>query len=644
VFATTFKIKHPLGKKMRREEPCYRNNGTDHNCSSNITRKMSSSREGNGDHKMNPVVSMTETQSTPHLSPARSQVYPVALTMGSQTQPVLSKAKSQTYSVESRAESRLSGNLPFKCDRKRCVFLSLHAQEGFEPAFPGVHVDKYKEDADDLEQWTKELEEENQEKEKHPESPGEMISRIRLSTWYLVATLLLAIPTVLSFTWYRDVHAHGVAFRGIMLWIDISWIATLAGYLIVSLLSLVWDAICNLFENFPYLGFIESVRAPITVLLATIVAWSTTPLICRLSESECSASWYHILRKVFHVSIPVAAILLLERIFMSIVVCNAGSQILQKRWATLRSYRLAIYMLTIDWCRPTVKLVAHAMKALFLCQWCCVECMFGELRKRARRFRKHQQFLFRWKYLLIRRRSLKASTDMGLYWKGEGDDLDFSHNGQDLLTREFNKIKAFTDSRDTFHEEFVEEHIIIWDQQAPIYERRVKKEKIFELLGEEREDHTWYIRRTELFATYCDVCRAFRNINKAWNGAEEASRAVNAVLTLGILIIIALIYGQLDPFTNFTSLLRLTHTCHSCCFHRKTWFDSCANMGGVYRGWLRTRGTYGRVYIMLHLRLLQAPVRRRRHDKTKRWERRERQRRAHSHQDVPHVHHISASK
>jgi hypothetical protein len=358
---------------MRREEPCYRNNGTDHNCSSNITRKMSSSREGNGDHKMNPVVSITETQSTPHLSPARSQVYPPALTMGSQTQPVLSNAKPQTYSIESRAESQLSENLPFKCDRKRCEFLSLHAQEGFEPAFPGVHVDKHKEDTDDLEQWTKELEEENQEKEKHPESFGEMISRIRLSTWCLVATLLLAISTVLSFTRYRDVHAHGIAFHGIMLWIDISWIATLAGYLIVTLLSSVWDVICHLIEIIPYLGFIESVRAPITVLLATIIAWSTTPLICRLSESECSASWYHILRKAFHVSIPVAALLLLERIFMSIVVCNAGSRILQKNWAALDSYRLAMDILAMKWRRPMFKLVVHATQALFLRRWCCME-------------------------------------------------------------------------------------------------------------------------------------------------------------------------------------------------------------------------------------------------------------------------------
>jgi hypothetical protein len=234
-----------------------------------------------------------------------------------------------------------------------------------------------------------------------------------------------------------------------------------------------------------------------------------------------------------------------------------------------------------------------------------VECMFDELSKRARRFCKYQQFLFQQKrtYLLTRRRNVMASTDMSLYWKGKGDDLDFSHNGEDLLKREFKKIKAFPESRDTFHEEFVEEHIIIWNQQAPIYERRMKKEKVFELLGKEREDHTWYITREELFATYCDVCRAFRNLNKAWNGAQEASQAVNAVLTLGILIIIALIYGQLDPLTNFTSLLRLTHICHSCRFHWKTWFDSCANMGGVYRDWLRTRGTYGRVYIMLHLRL-----------------------------------------
>jgi hypothetical protein len=109
----------------------------------------------------------------------------------------------------------------------------------------------------------------------------------------------------------------------------------------------------------------------------------------------------------------------------------------------------------------------------------------------------------------------------------------------------------FPDQCETFHVEFVEKHIRIWSFQAPIYERNMKKEKIFELLGEKRDDNTWQITRNELFTAYCDVYRAYRNINKAWNGAAEASRAVNAVLTLGILIIIALIYGELNPFTSF---------------------------------------------------------------------------------------------
>jgi hypothetical protein len=202
---------------------------------------MSSSGEGSSDHKMDAVVSTTQIQ-TSLLSLTR-------LTMESQTRPVQSKAMSQTYSVEPRAESQFSKNLP--CDRKRCVFLSLHTQEGFEPAFPGVHIDKHKEDKDDWEQWKRELDEEDDENKKHPESFGEMVSRIRLSTWCLVATLLLAIPTVLSFTRYRDVHAHGVAFRGIMLWIDISWIATLAGYLVVTIISLVWDATVTSSRSYP---------------------------------------------------------------------------------------------------------------------------------------------------------------------------------------------------------------------------------------------------------------------------------------------------------------------------------------------------------------------------------------------------------
>lgn len=147
----------------------------------------------------------------------------------------------------------------------------------------------------------------------------------RYALYILPVATLLAIPLILTDTVYTKAHAGNVRLLGLFVWIEVIWLGLWVCKLCAKAMPILFQAACGLISTGirKYSLVLAALEIPLSLFLWSIVAYLTTPLICKFGhENACGAPWLQTFRTVFRAGIIVAAIFLVEKTLVQLISVN----------------------------------------------------------------------------------------------------------------------------------------------------------------------------------------------------------------------------------------------------------------------------------------------------------------------------------
>jgi len=147
----------------------------------------------------------------------------------------------------------------------------------------------------------------------------------RYALYILPVATLLAIPLILTDTVYPKADAGRVRLLGLFVWIEVIWLGLWVCKLCAKAMPILFQAACGLISTGirKYSLILAALEIPMSLFLWSIVAYTTTPLICKFGhDNACSAPWLKTFQTVFRAGIIVAAIFLVEKTLVQLISVN----------------------------------------------------------------------------------------------------------------------------------------------------------------------------------------------------------------------------------------------------------------------------------------------------------------------------------
>ncbi|KAK4997536.1 hypothetical protein LTR66_003052 [Elasticomyces elasticus] len=146
----------------------------------------------------------------------------------------------------------------------------------------------------------------------------------RYALYVLPVAGLLGIPLILFDTVYKAARIQNIRLLGLFVWLEIVWASLWVGKLCAKTLPFIFQAACGLISTGirKYSLVLMALEIPISLVIWSIVAWGTVPVICSFDSQHCGDAWVTILHKAMLATIAVTAIFLAEKFFVQLVSIN----------------------------------------------------------------------------------------------------------------------------------------------------------------------------------------------------------------------------------------------------------------------------------------------------------------------------------
>nr|OQO05983.1 hypothetical protein B0A51_18121 [Rachicladosporium sp. CCFEE 5018] len=147
----------------------------------------------------------------------------------------------------------------------------------------------------------------------------------RYAMYILPFAVTLAIPLILTATIWKDKTADGIRLFGLFVWIEALWFALWVCKLCAQAVPFIFQATCGLISSGirKYSLVLTALEIPISLFLWSIVAYTTTPVICKFGTqaacSDTSNTWMATFTTVWKAGIIVAAIFLVEKLVVQLI-------------------------------------------------------------------------------------------------------------------------------------------------------------------------------------------------------------------------------------------------------------------------------------------------------------------------------------
>ncbi|EUC43330.1 hypothetical protein COCMIDRAFT_28168 [Bipolaris oryzae ATCC 44560] len=267
----------------------------------------------------------------------------------------------------------------------------------------------------------------------------------------------------------------------------------------------------------------------------SLVAWGSSSVMCRISDSTCDERWIMVLRKVLLATIPAAAIFYAEDILMECIITHQAKRIYKKR--NLDEIMRQNQFTT---CTGPRLLASTSVTRLLSITVKFFEALF--LRNRPDPNNEHNQSK---RYIL-----------------GKGSDKEFDRHGKPFLETFVEQRLPGEDM--SFTQEFLKKKLDegigkVIDSGLLLMEKGFTAAEIMKMMD---KDDSGVITRDEVAELLKELIMAMRDINKSVNGMRRAARSANAVVCFLLLFVVAIIYAGffVKNLTSYLTPISITIT------------------------------------------------------------------------------------
>jgi hypothetical protein len=375
----------------------------------------------------------------------------------------------------------------------------------------------------------------------NPEGLSQLISRVRLWTWWFIVALLIAIPLSAFATVFSNVSISGIKVTGFILWLEIIWIAAWFIHLLVWLVSKGWFEICQTGRLGSWDEFLLNTSTSQLLFFLSLVAWGSSWIMCQFSDSSCNMYWLHVLQKVLLATIPATAIFLVKNLLLEVLIKRQTDRMFATRKGIIFRQYNAFDLLQ--------NMIREEPKKSYL------DKLRLWLQKTRSLYQLENGFIF------LKSRS-PAANDYGAllmrYMLGHDRDEDFEVDNKTFVSQ----------MRDEHREMFKSiltgaDGNIIEDIDEEFFRKRLELPQIKKMnrsfyMGEEPltakemlkildKDGNRKIGLEECVEANVEIMMAFRDVCKSAHGVYRVAKSVDVVISCLLLCIVAILYGTILP-------------------------------------------------------------------------------------------------
>jgi hypothetical protein len=366
-----------------------------------------------------------------------------------------------------------------------------------------------------------------------PERLGQLISRVRPSTWWFLGALLLGIPLILFTTVFSTIKISGIKVAYFITWLEVVWTAGWFARLLIWLVAKGWQKFFQTVGWIDWDDFLLDTAISQLGFILSLVAWGSSWIICSFPDGTCSAHWLRILQKVLLATIPATGIFLVKGLLMEVIITRQASRMVDAKKDLIIRHAKA-FEIFVD------GITGEESEATF----------FGSL--------KLQFNDIRGGGLLLRTRSPAANdydSKFTRYTEGDGRDEDFELDNNsfvDQMRCQFREIFAFLLSdqygniKEVLNEKYFQdmldkEHIKKLNSSSKIFGTPLTAGELLKILDMDGDEE---IRLDELVEAHVETFMALRDLGKSTKGIKRAAKSVNIVVSCILLCIVAILYGK----------------------------------------------------------------------------------------------------
>lgn len=374
----------------------------------------------------------------------------------------------------------------------------------------------------------------------------DLVKRVRrIIWWFLIAFPLSIVVATIRFK-YQHVHSSGVSMYGLFVWISVIWIGLLVSIYASAGIALISRRVYTKIKPQNVFGSLIIFIAPwIFPLFWSSISLGTLSIVCRLDDDGCDINWYRVLRKVLVATTVSTAVLLVKSLAVNIILLRAlSASLCQKSWKHEQDIELLLSLRKKQKHRP-----------FYIQVWATIENIVRScIGKRLKEFEPDPDHMRdSWErrpglsFLFTRRR------------RDRRDDIE-------EIQRQIIEYLSGSDSGEPFNVDSIVDHwmnyfsikdqynvkeiLKLYREKAGPKRKRLAEDDIKAILD---EDGNGNITRHELTHFTNDIFTTVRNSNRTFRGLISATKSVDRVLDIIVIVIIGLIYGNVTPLS---SLLR----------------------------------------------------------------------------------------
>jgi hypothetical protein len=361
----------------------------------------------------------------------------------------------------------------------------------------------------------------------------------RLSTWWLLGALIIAIPIAVTST--QKHHFGGVPALGVFLWLEIIWTAAWILYLVISVLN--WGFSIYARSRWIYQSawgfcadFFTNTTGTQFLFYLALVAWGSTSVICRSGHEVCEVVWLRVLKKVLLATVPVSALFLAEDLLMEALITVHTLRTTKGR----QLKKLGLYSSVLNHLQfgdgqdPRFWLKTSTESRP-------VEVLNDESEKP--KLTKALMSLFLKDRSVASEKWASRLVEHLHYCSGKGSLEKFYRDGQTYPER----LQSWLLDGHNEHDEFFQEEEL---EKKLFYLTRAEREDIMSIMDKNGDKVlTW----GEFAEFRVEVATALRDATKSIKGIKRAARTVNAVFCCLLIFVVAIIYGKIPEVLSNTS-------------------------------------------------------------------------------------------
>jgi hypothetical protein len=360
---------------------------------------------------------------------------------------------------------------------------------------------------------------------------------LRWSTWWLIGAVLIVIPWVAIAASAPKTAMGGIRTTGFLIWIEILWTSAWILSFFHFYIGRGWFWLCQFDASLmPWDTFLTNIMRTNVWFAMSLVAWGSSPVMCRVSGSICNENWLMVLRKVLLASIPATATFCAEDILMEVIITFQAARMGKERHLeTMVRRRNAILLIINIYLGVKEKEGASQEPPVN-------PAPAGSQGSRCRSFASRlpaRTGKFLGTLFLRDPPDLKDVREQGKrYVQGKGSDKEFDLDGKpfpDIFVEHYLHGENMS-----FTEAFLQEKI---NEEAGKTLNNVLDFTAAEIMKMMDKDDSGEITTDEIANFLKELVMAMRDIAKSVNGMKRAARSANAVVSFLLLFVVAIIYG-----------------------------------------------------------------------------------------------------